>query len=1197
MKKFMMLLSLLFGLQAHAGTAPGSLFTYEGLLTDSSGTPITTNQTVTFQVLYGSCILLEETQSITPGTAGEFSVIVGTGSRVDSTGNTADRIFGFSGSANCSGAAAVSLTGFATRSLHIKVGGVDLSPDVTIGNIPMAITAQNSQKLENNAASDFLLKAGMPTCAANEFLTWNGSVLTCQAGVNPSAGTVTNIATGTGLTGGPITNSGTISLANTTVTAGNYGSATQIPTFTVDAQGRLTNAGNVAIGAMTPSGAAGGDLTGTYPNPTLATTGVAAGTYAKVTVDTKGRVTGGSSLAAGDIPVLDWSKITTGKPASLAGYGIADAISNLGGTPGIQTGMDSAKPASPSAGTIYFATDTLKIYQYNSGSWNTVASAAGAGGTVGNVSVATANGLAGSVATATTTPVITLSTNVTGIVKGNGTALSPAGSADITATLGYAPVNKAGDSMSSSLTHAANTGDIYTAGSGGNTVTVQGPTGAIGTSYVLRLPTSVAGSNGQVLTSDTSGNLYWTTPSTTATAYSGILPIANGGTNSSAALGNNRIMVSNGGAIKESGALADGQLLIGSTGGAPQVANLTAGSGVTITNGAGGITITATGSGGTVTNVTGTAPIAVATNTTTPVISLTGGSAAGQVFRWDGASSWAPTKLKYTDLINAVSASPWPATSCSAGQAVTWSSASDSFVCTNIVPTVSGAATLADTKIWIGNASGKAQEMPISGDATLTNSGALMLAGSGVTAGTYKSVTVDTKGRVTNGTNPTTVSGYGITDAAILSGNAGGQVLQGGVAANESLTLDSTAHATKGTVLINPSGGKVGIGTTSPSAYLTIQGAGTSSGQIQIKDSAYTSSNPAHRSFIQGLDSTSSAVWYLGDSNPSTQDISFGSTVPGYGLNFDTNGATRLRILPDGSIGINTFTANLNAIGTGPGTVTIAGSGASNTDAGYLELNNPVTPAAGTFGGKITFNASLNNGAKTLGAIQSSAIGAGGANGFGGQLVFSTKQDNSVSINMMIMNQQGNVGIGGAPAYKLDVAGDTNIASGFALRFAGTQVCTIAGCTSSSDERLKENIQPLTNSLEKILQITGVEYDYKDKAKFGDKHQIGVIAQDVEKVFPEVVVTDNHTTLKSVAYDHLVAPLIESVKALYQNILDIRNQQNTQARQIASKADKDDVEILKAENAAKDQRIQSLEQENAEIKLRLEKIEKYLNSK
>jgi hypothetical protein len=60
-------------------------------------------------------------------------------------------------------------------------------------------------------------------------------------------GTVTNIATGTGLTGGPITGTGTISLANTAVTAGSYGTASQVSQVTINAQGQVTNAVNVAI--------------------------------------------------------------------------------------------------------------------------------------------------------------------------------------------------------------------------------------------------------------------------------------------------------------------------------------------------------------------------------------------------------------------------------------------------------------------------------------------------------------------------------------------------------------------------------------------------------------------------------------------------------------------------------------------------------------------------------------------------------------------------------------------------------------------------------------------------------------------------------------------------------------------------------------------------------------------------------------
>ncbi|ANT70224.1 hypothetical protein [Aeromonas hydrophila] len=62
----------------------------------------------------------------------------------------------------------------------------------------------------------------------------------------------------------------------------------------------------------------------------LKDTGVSAGTWSKVTVDTKGRVTAGAALVAADIPALPWNKITSGKPTTLAGYGITDALASDG---------------------------------------------------------------------------------------------------------------------------------------------------------------------------------------------------------------------------------------------------------------------------------------------------------------------------------------------------------------------------------------------------------------------------------------------------------------------------------------------------------------------------------------------------------------------------------------------------------------------------------------------------------------------------------------------------------------------------------------------------------------------------------------------------------------------------------------------------------------------------------------------------
>ena len=97
----------------------------------------------------------------------------------------------------------------------------------------------------------------------------------------------------------------------------------------------------------------------------------------------------------------------------------------------------------------------------------------------------------------------------------------------------------------------------------------------------------------------------------------------------------------------------------------------------------------------------------------------------------------------------------------------------------------------------------------------------------------------------------------------------------------------------------------------------------------------------------------------------------------------------------------------------------------------------------------------------------------------------------------------------------------------------GGDITASGTVTANSDEKLKENVITIENALEKVLSLRGVEYDRIDS---GD-HQIGVIAQEVEKVVPAVVYGDE---IKSVAYGNLVGLLIEAIKEQQKEIEELK---------------------------------------------------------
>ena len=104
------------------------------------------------------------------------------------------------------------------------------------------------------------------------------------------------------------------------------------------------------------------------------------------------------------------------------------------------------------------------------------------------------------------------------------------------------------------------------------------------------------------------------------------------------------------------------------------------------------------------------------------------------------------------------------------------------------------------------------------------------------------------------------------------------------------------------------------------------------------------------------------------------------------------------------------------------------------------------------------------------------------------------------------------------------------------LQVSGTITCV--DVNSTSDINLKENIHQIKNPLDKVIQINGVGFRWKDSKE----EAIGVIAQDIEEVIPELVKISNGT--KTVNYNGLVGVLIEAVKEQQRQILELRAQIN-----------------------------------------------------
>jgi len=119
-----------------------------------------------------------------------------------------------------------------------------------------------------------------------------------------------------------------------------------------------------------------------------------------------------------------------------------------------------------------------------------------------------------------------------------------------------------------------------------------------------------------------------------------------------------------------------------------------------------------------------------------------------------------------------------------------------------------------------------------------------------------------------------------------------------------------------------------------------------------------------------------------------------------------------------------------------------------------------------------------------------------------------------------------------------DMTGGVGVASISSAGTAHFNGDVVASC--SSDERLKDNKKNIENALEKVESLNGVEFDWNDKQDIYEGHDIGVIAQEVEKIAPEIVNTRDNG-YKAVKYEKLVPLLIEAIKELSNEIKELKN--------------------------------------------------------
>jgi hypothetical protein len=380
-----------------------------------------------------------------------------------------------------------------------------------------------------------------------------------------------------------------------------------------------------------------------------------------------------------------------------------------------------------------------------------------------------------------------------------------------------------------------------------------------------------------------------------------------------------------------------------------------------------------------------------------------------------------------------------------------------------------------------------------------------------------------------------------------ISGNTSTDMLRiTQVGVGNALVVEDDPNNPDTTPFVITSGGTLGIGTRTPLTMIDLSAdnaaintvnnvlrftdTDTASNENQMSGKIEFFSNDG--SFVKGVKSYIAGISsVLGDGR-----LIFGTTNQTGNLTGGTTTGERMRIDENGAVNISLVGGSTPSLTLGSSAVTHTISSTSTT----LKLWNGSAKSRNTsfeqYSGYSAWNANVNGVAGSEHYILNQVTS--------GTTIFGGKEKNDEVVLYHSGTTAVNSGYGVAIRGNLFVAGTMNvgtlIGTGSAL-YRNTSTGIFA--STSSDARLKKDVQPINNALDIVKNLNGVYFKWNNNDDFkteDETRQIGLIAQEVEQHLPEAVTLNGVKDYKTVRYSEMVSVLIEAIKEQQQIIDELK---------------------------------------------------------